>query len=277
MRWLMVMVLLLPILLLGCGGGAYKISKEEYRDRVRTLGVLPLMLDEGSTIRYPQRQELLALLRQHNSGKHEKLAELLRADRNYFDVRTVSGDPQALFSRLVKGSVLRGEGDALYRRYLFDGAAASQVASENIVDGLLVLVANGVERIEKRRDRGTSLSYLEAPYNSVLITAAVVLPSGEIAWEYAGHPGAPFLPLQYPDFEEAHFNNTDEVKVKFVSLPGLERVLTERAKGVMVRDPFPASYLAFFDRIASSFGKTVMNPLKRKEGAAPPQAAPENR
>lgn len=272
MRWLV--FLLLPVLLLGCGGGAYKISKEEYRDRVRTLGVLPLMVDEGSTIRYPERQELITLLRRHNTGKEEKLAETLRGGRNYFDVRTIPGDPQELFSRLVKGSVLRGDGDALYRRYLFDGAAASRLASENMVDGLLVVIANGVERVEKRRDRGTSLSYLEAPYNSVLMTAAVVLPSGEIAWEYAGDPGAPFLPLQYPDFEEAHFNNTDEVKIKFISLAGLERALTEPAKGLMVRDSFPASYLALFERIASSFGTTLMNPFKSKEGAAPAPASP---
>lgn len=260
---------LLPLLLFGCGGGAYKMPREEYRERVKTLGVLPLMVDEESTIRYPQRQELVDLLRRHSSGREEKLAETVRESKSYFDVRVVPGDPRELFRRLVKGSSLRGQGDALYRRYQFDGAAAAEIASENRVDALLVVVLNGVERVEKRRDRGTSLAYLEAPYNSIQTTSAVVLPSGELAWEHGGEPGEVFLPLQYPDFDEAHHNNTDAVKIKFVTLTGLERALTEPAKGMMVRVQYPGIYLVLFEKIASALDPGPINPLTRKEAPAP--------
>lgn len=260
--------LLLPILLLGCGGGAYKIPKDEYRDRVRTLGVVPLLVDGESTIKHPQRQEVVNLLRRESAEKHERLLSMVRDSKSYFDVRRVHGDPQDIFHRLVRGTSMRGEGDNVYRRYHFDGAAAARLASENMVDGLLVVIFNGVERVEKRRDRGTSLSFLEAPYNSILATAAVVLPSGEIAWEYGGEPGVPFLPLQYADFDEAFYNRTDEVKVRFISTIGLERNLTDPPRGVMTRTKFPGLYLGLFERITAGLKPGPLNPLKGRSGGA---------
>ncbi len=255
-------LLLLPLILIGCAGGTYKLPKDEYRERVRTLGVLPLMVDEGSTINHPQRQEVIALLHRENAGKDERLVSILRDRRGYFDIREIEGSSRALFSSLVRGGALRGEGDALYRRYQFDGSAAGRLASEHMVDGLLVVILNGVERVERRRDRAPFVTYLEAPYNSIQVTAAVVLPSGEIAWEYAGEAGDAFLPLQYPDFLEASVNRTDEVRIKFLTLDGLERALREPSKGILVRDEYPGLYLGLFQKISSSLNPGLNIPLR---------------
>ncbi len=256
---------LLPLLLLGCAGGAYKMPKEEYRERVRTLGVLPLMVDAGSTINHPERQQVIDLLRRQSAGKEDELIAMLRAQKGYFDVRGCKGDPQQLFARLVKGSSLRGKGASMYRRYQFDSAAAAELASSNVVDGLLVVILNGVERTETRRDRGPLLAYLEAPYNSILVTAAVVLPSGEIAWESPSGPGENFLNLQYPAFDEAFYDKTDEVKIKYISLGGLERTLAEPDNALFGSKKLPRPYGGLFEKIAGALHPGLLNPLHARE------------
>jgi hypothetical protein len=253
---------LLPLLLLGCSGAAYKMPKEEYRERVRALGVLPIMVDADSTISHPDRQQVIEMLRRWNTGKEEELISMLRSQKGYFDVRAVKGDPQQLFARLVKGSTMRGKGSSFYRRYLFDTAAASELASANVVDGFLVVIMNGVERTETRHDRGPLLAYLKAPYDSILVTAAVVLPSGEIAWEYPSGPGENFLDLQYPAFDEAFYNKTDEVKIKYISLAGLERTLAEPDKTLFGRKKLPLKYNELFERIAGALNPGLLNPLR---------------
>lgn len=259
--------LLVPVLLLGCGGGAYKISKDEYRERVRTLGVLPLMVDADSPITHPERTQIIHLLRRHNAGKEEEMIARLREQKGYFDVRAVPGDPQQLFSRLIRGSALRGKGAAQYRRYQVDAAAVADIAAANAVDGLLVVIVNGIERTETRRDRGPLLAYLEAPYNPILVSAAVVLPSGEIAWELPHESGESFLPLQYPAFDEAFYNKTDEVRIKYISVEGLERTLAEPDKKLFGSRKVPRVYGELFDRLTSELHPGLLNPLRTKESA----------
>ncbi|MBE0596187.1 MAG: hypothetical protein IH614_02845 [Desulfuromonadales bacterium] len=257
--------LLVPVLLLGCNAGAYKISKEEYRERVRTLGVLPLMVDSNSAITHPERSRVIELLRRHNAGKEEELIARLRQQKGYFDVREIAGDPQQLFSRLVSGTTLRGKGDSQYVRYHFNAAVAREITAANMVDGLLVVIMSGLERTETRRDRGPLLAYLEAPYNPVLAAAAVVLPSGEIAWEYAPTGGESFLHLQYPAFDEAFYNKTDEVQIKFISVDGLERTLAEPDRKLFGGKKVPRLYGELFDRLTGAMHPGLLNPLRSKE------------
>ncbi|MFA5517328.1 MAG: hypothetical protein WDA20_13700 [Desulfuromonadales bacterium] len=256
---------LLPLLLLGCGSGNYKISKEEYRDRVRTLGVAPLLVDAGSTIEHPDRQQVIDLLRRHNAGKAEELISMLRKQKGYFDVRGISGDPQQLFSRMVRESALRGEGPALYRRYQFNSAAVAELARDNVVDALLVVIANGVVRKETRRDRGPLLAYLEAPFNPILMTAAVVLPSGEIAWEYSGAAGENFLPLQFAAFDEAYYNKTDEVKIKYLSVEGLERALGTPEKDLFGGKKLSQPYGTLLEQIVAALHPGFLMPKRSPE------------
>ncbi len=256
--WFSLLVLMV-FLLAGCGGKGYKVSREEYRLRVQTLGVLPLMVDEQSTISHPQRREIIELLRRHNASRHERLVEMIREEKSYFDVRVVSGDPRMLFDRLVAGRVMRGKGAELHRSYEFDSQNARLLAGNNVVDALLVVVMNGVTRPEKRRDRAL-LSYLEAEYNSVLVSAAVIVPSGAVIWEYPA--GKSFLDLQYPDFDEAHYNKADAVKIKNISLDGLNRALAESGGGVFNRSAYPGAYQGLFAEIAGALDTGLLNPLK---------------
>ncbi|MEZ4484626.1 MAG: hypothetical protein R2864_08525 [Syntrophotaleaceae bacterium] len=215
---------LLIVSLSACGGAGFKIDKQEYRQRVRTLGVVPLLVDGNSHLEHPRAQEVVGLLRRSSAGQHQNLVEFLKHKKGYFDVRPVAGDAPTLFGRLVQGRVKQDGDRGTYYHYSFNARAVAELSQRHSTDALLVVILNGVERSEKRWNP-SRLTYLEAPYNSILVTAAVIMPNGEIVWESPG--GEAFLELQYPAFEEAYFNKADEVAVTFITLEGLERYFDE--------------------------------------------------
>ncbi|TYO98525.1 hypothetical protein EDC39_106127 [Geothermobacter ehrlichii] len=245
MRLLLVSLLLLAVT--ACSGGRFHLARDEYSARVKTLGVVPILVDAGS-FSHPQSAELVALLQKHNRGKAAVLVEKLRSKERYFDVRLVEGDPASLFRRLVAGSRLTGDGGRFYRDYSFSAQGVSEVAADYVVDGLLVVIQSGIERVETRRDR-IPVNYLEAPYQSVQVRAVVVLPDGTLAWDYPAQGSATFLDLQYPDFDEAYYNRTDRVKIKFVTLDGLDRALGEVDAGVFGSQKLPKPYADLFDSL----------------------------
>ena len=259
-RWFCI-VLIASLVLGGCSVGAYKMPKKQYRQQVRTLGVLPLLVDGSSPGIYPDAQGLTALLRRANAGKQKALIDLLRSQGGYFDVRAVKGDPAALFNRLVSGHVPAGKGETLHRSYRFAPDVVRQLCDGAVVDGLLVVILYEGERVEKRWDC-THLHYLKTPYDGVRVTAAVVLPSGKVAWEFPGYAGEAFLALQYPDFEEARYNRTDSVRLKFITLAGLGRVLSQPAGGVFEHAALPAPYKNLFDQISSALTPGLLGGLK---------------
>lgn len=259
------LVIVLSVLLLtGCSSGFFKIPKEEYRQTVRTLGVLPLLVDAESTIIHPERETVVSLLRRTSTGIEIHLIDLLLEKKAHFDVRSVPGDARQLYQEVVKGSSLRGEGEKLYRHYDFNAASVAALAQRNVVDALLVIVLNGVERPAKRWDR-RHLSYLQASFNDIAVTAAVVLPSGEIIWEYPGTDAEGLLLLQYPDFDEAYYNRTEEVRVKFITAAGLERTLEEQERGLFGKSAYSRNYQKLFSSIASALQPGLLNPFKGKE------------
>lgn len=261
-------VLLAALFIAGCSKGFYKIPKEEYRQTVRTLGVLPLLVDDGSTITHPEREAVVSLLHRTSAGREGQLIELLREKKTYFDVRPVAGDPRQLYAEVVRGSSLRGEGEKLYRHYDFVGAGVAALAERSVVDALLIVILNGVERPAKRWDR-LHLNYLEANLNDIVATAAVVLPSGEIIWEYRGIDDEGLLFLQYPDFDEAYHNRTEQVRLKYITSAGLERTLEEQEQGLFQKNAFSRRYQKLFAPIVSALQPGPQNPLKKRESSAP--------
>lgn len=265
--------LILILLLAGCNAGTYNMPREQYRQEVRTLGVLPVLVDSGSTILHPRRQEVLDLLYRHSAGKDEWLVEMLREQKAYFDVREVPGTASTLFGRLVSGSAIRGKGGGLHRQYRFDRGEVAQLCRANGVDGLLVVILNGIVRPEKRWDRDrTSLNYLQTDYNVVISSAAVVLPGGEVAWELSPEAGRSFLSLQYPDFDEAFYNATEEVPLRFVEVAGVERLLTRREDGLFSRSSLPRAYRELFSTIADSLAPRLLE--RFSPGGAAPEKTP---
>ncbi len=258
-------LLVLTLSLTACGAGSFKVNKEEYRQRVRTLGVVPLLVDANSHIEHPRSQEVVELLRRTSSGQSQHLVDMLKKEKGYFDVRSVSGGSGALFGSLIQGRSLQEGERGPYHHYSFNVRTVAELTRRNTADALLIVVLNGAVRSEKRWDR-TRLSYLEAPFNSILATAAVVLPTGEILWEYQG--GGAFLNLQYPAFDEAYYNQSDEVPTRFISLAGLERHLESSGRKWMQETALPQPYLELFDQLATELKPGLLNPFKSKEAGS---------
>jgi len=252
----LIVVVLSGLLLAGCGGGVFKVPKDEYRKQVKTLGVLPVIVDDQSTITHSQRNEIISLLRRTAVGKAEAPIEPLRKKKGYFDVRYVGEDPQRLLRTLIVGPLPPLEGTGLPSGYRFSAQTASQLVEQKVVDALLIVVLAGVEHEEIRRSRH-KLETLQTTYNDIMATASVIDEKGKVLWEMTGEEAYQLLALQYPDFDEAYFNETEEVAVKEITLAGLEKKLTVEQQEGQSPAMTPA-YQGLIDQLVNALSPSLL-------------------
>ncbi|WP_321369343.1 hypothetical protein [uncultured Desulfuromusa sp.] len=250
---------LLIIFLAGCGSGTFQVPKQEYQTRVQVLGVLPLLVDTNSTLNYPQRDNLFEILARSANGKHEYLVEALKEKKGYFDVRSLAVSPElTALSLLSAGSSHDEFGWPL--GYAFDAATVAEIARQNVLDAVLVVVFSG-EQIEETRRSRTKLETLTTQFSDVRATAAVIDRNGQVLWELVGPESFQALLLQYADFDEAYYNKTDLVRVKNITLSGVERVLDETPDKDGVT-PLPRMYKNLFAEIASGISPNLFDSLR---------------
>ena len=249
----------LAFFLSGCGSGTFNVPKQEYQTRVQVLGVLPLLVDHNSTLNYPYKEPLFDLLSRSVVGKNSLLAERLKKKKGYFDVRVLNVNPElTALSLLAAGSPHDEAGWPL--GYRFDTATVAELAKQNVVDALLIVVLSG-EQVEETRRSRTMLETLKTRYSDVLATAAVVDRNGQVLWQLAGPDSFQTLILQYADFDEAFFNKTDLVQVKNISLAGIERVL-EEVPDKDGKTKLPEPYEDLFAEIASGISPGILDALR---------------
>ncbi len=251
------LVCLLLLLLAGCSSGRFQVSKQDYQQQVQVLGVLPLLVDTAGQFDYPQKETLFDMLNRANSNKHQFLVERLRQKKGYFDVRALEGAPDLLTLSLLSGEVPTAE-DGRPLAYQFNPQAVAELAQRNVVDALLLVVFSGAKIEETRRSR-TLLESLKTRYNGIMATAVVIDSNGQVLWELSGAEAYQAVTLQYADFDEAYYNRIDLVRVKNISLSGVEPVLAEDPKkpGVL-----PEMYDKLFDRIVSGISPSLLDSLK---------------
>lgn len=255
-RWL---VGLLIVFLCGCASGTFQVPKQEYQSRVQVLGVLPVLIDNRIELGYPQQEPLFDLLRRSAAGKHANLVDLLKKKKGYFDVRQLSVNPE------LTGLSLLGDGSShdpsgRPTGYRFDGATVAELARRNVVDALLIVVLSG-ERVKETRRSRTMLETLETVYSDIVATAAVIDRNGQVMWQLAGPESHQALILQYADFDEAYYNRTDQVRIKNITLGGIERTLEEKpVKGGGVQ--LPEMYKSMFGKIASGISPGLLDSLR---------------
>ena len=250
---------LLIIFLSGCAGGKYQIPKQEYQTKVQVLGVLPLLVDYNSSLSYPQKDTLFDILARSTSGKHEFLVEQLKNKKGYFDVRTLSASPELTALSLLSAGSPHDE-FGWPQGYAFDAATIAEMARQNVVDAVLLVVFSG-EQVEETRRSRTKLETLTTRYNDIRTTAAVVDRNGQVLWQLAGKESFQALVLQYADFDEAYFNKTDLVRVKNVSLSGIEQVLDEDPDKDGVTE-LPGMYKSLFSEITSGISPSLLDSLR---------------
>lgn len=257
MKKLLFCILLLP-LLSACGSGTFSVPKEDYQSRVQVLGVLPVLVDNRVDLKYPEQSLLFDVLTRSVTDQHDWLVTQLKEKKGYFDVRKLN-----ISSNLVGQSLLSGGTDHdEYGRplgYRFDTATVVELTRQNVVDAVLVVVLSGEHIKEKRRSR-TKLETLETWYSDIIASAAVIDRQGQVLWQLAGDDAEHFLTLQYADFDEAYYNRTDVVKVKNITLSGIEKVLSEGADSE--KDEPAKVYRNVLDEIASSISPGLLDSLR---------------
>ncbi len=250
---------LLVLLLAGCSSGTFHVPKQEYQSRVQVLGVLPLLVDHNSTLIYPQREVLFDVLTRSARDKHEQLVKLLKEKKGYFDVRILNANPElTALSLLGAGSPHDKAGRP--QGYAFDATTIAEIARQNVVDAVLVVVFSA-EQIKEKRFSRTKLEFLKHTYSQFFATAAVIDRDGTELWQMAGKDSFRALTLQYADFDEAYYNRTDIVMVKDISMAGIERVLDEspNAKDKAI---LPEMYVDLFDDISSGISPNLLDSLR---------------
>jgi len=246
------------LLLLGaCSSGTYNIPKREYQSRVQVLGVVPILVD-SRPINYPHSVDVYHLLKTSAQNKHYHLTEQLRTKKGYFDVRPLDINPElTALSLLAGGGTYDDSGRPL--GYRFDAATVSALARQNVVDALLIVVFSGEQIDENRRSR-TKLESLRTTYSSIQATAKVVDRDGKVLWELTGTDSYQAVNLQYPDFDEAHFNRTNQVHVKNISLAGAERYISDGEKADSAEPS--RMYRELFSTIVSAISPGLLDSLR---------------
>ncbi len=247
------------LLLSACSSGTFHIPKQEYQSRVQVLGVLPLIVDRNSTMNYPDKDLLFDVLSRSASGKQSNLVEELRKKKGYFDVRALDVDVQLTTLSLL-GAGSSHDANGYPTGYAFDTATVTELARRNVVDALLIVVFSGEQVKETRRSR-TKLETLTTTYSDLRATAAVIDRNGQVLWQLAGEDSFQALILQYPDFDEAYYNRTDRVRVKNVTMAGIERALDEDPDRNGVRT-LPEMYDELFEKIASGISPGLLDSLR---------------
>lgn len=244
--------ILLALLLSGCAASKmYTVPAEDFQQKVKTLGVLPVLIDT-ETMNYYSRDSLASLLGQSTPAIQQQLVEKLRKQGVFFDVRPVEADPQEIRQRLLADKATVGEAAATHLAYTFSPQGSAELADEAVADAVLVVVFHGIKRQEKRwSSYSLRMEYLMADYSSILYTAAIVDPTGRVLWQLNMPPEEVLLRLDYPDFSEAYWNRTETVRVKSISLTGLRRTLKEPDAALLVDKEMPKPFSRMIERIVS--------------------------
>jgi hypothetical protein len=253
-RFIPLMALLLVSV--GCAHNYYNIPQESYEKKVRIIGVAPIFVDGDSDIRYPEKEPLLALIRNQNRKSEQELVGLLRDTGVYLAVRMPEAQADDLFSSLFFRRERRMDAGVTYNKYFFKQQELKDFIQKNQLDALMVVVVSGLTRPEKIYSSNL-MSFLETDYNFLIITAQILDADGNILWEYPNFQKQmlslpPLFNLQYPDFDEAAANLTDKVDVKFKTIPGITRAF-DQTKSSDFKDNVKVSrlYNAVFDDMVS--------------------------
>ncbi len=265
----------------GCAHNYYNIPQETYEKKIRVLGVAPLFLDAESDIRHPEREALLTLIRSQNRKNEQELAALLKQTGVYLSVRMPEAQADELFSSLLFRRERRMDGGIAYNKYFFKQQELKDLIENNHLDALMLVVVSGLTRQEKIYN-SNFMQFLEADYNSLVMTAQILDATGAILWEYPNFQKHLFslpalLNLQYPDFDEAAANVTDKVDIKFKTIPGITRAF-DKTKSSSVRDDVQVSRLysdVFEDMVSMLKRKFRWFWEKKEEGATRTQTMPE--
>lgn len=280
-RYVPLLALLLTTL--GCTHNYYNIPRQSYEKKVRVLGVAPFFTDVDSDIRHPEREALLALVRDANRKNESELVARLKDSGSYLAVRMPEAQADDLFSSLFFRRERRSDAGVIYNKYFYKQQELKEFIEKNSLDAVLLVAVSGLTRPDKIFS-GNFLSYLDSDFNFLIMTAQILDAEGNTLWEYPNFQLRllslnPLLNLQYPDFDEAEANVTDKVDVKFKTIPGISRALAKTTSSSVRKDAKVSRlYSRNFDEIVSLLKPEFRFPWEKgKEENLREQPRPESK
>ncbi|ACD97180.1 hypothetical protein [Trichlorobacter lovleyi] len=254
------LVLLLGLLLLpllgGCAHNYYNLPQDAVAEKVKVLGMVPIIVDTDSDIRHPQREELITLLVNVNRSFERDLLRLVKNTNSFYTVTLLDADPKAVFSNTLFRRERRDDAAIQYNKYFWKEDALADFMRKNSLDAVMFVVVSGITRPDKITSSNL-LDSLTTDYNFLVMTAQIVDAKGTILWEYPNFRQrnlsySPLMNLQYPDFDEAKANMSPRVQVKFKTLEGIRRSLEKRRQDLLRRETNEVElYMGQFEEMTS--------------------------
>lgn len=219
------------MLFTGCAANYYNVSREAYEKKVKVLGVAPIMLDTDSDIRHPDKMDILRIAREANRKNERELVDILKNSGEYYAVRLLEEDADLLYQAVFSRRERRDDGGIVYNKYFYKTEELKKLITKHNVDAVMLVTVSGITMLEKIYSN-TLTAYLEENYNDLIMTAQILDAEGTMLWEYPNFRQkfpiySKLLDLQYPDFEEARANLTDQVRIKNKSIPGIGRAFAK--------------------------------------------------
>ncbi len=272
---LLLSLLLLPILA-GCAHNYYNLPQDAVAEKLRVLGVLPIIVDADSDIRHPQREELITLLVNMNRSFERDLLRQIKNTDSFYTVTMLDADPKNIFTSLMFRRERRDDGGIQYNKYFWKEDKLAEFVQKNSVDAVMFVIVSGITRPDKIFSSNL-LDSLETDYNFLIMTSQIIDAKGMLLWEYPNFRQkslsyTPLMNLQYPDFDEAKANMSPRVQVKFKTMEGIRRLLEKRRLDLLRRETGDLElYATQFEEMSSMMDidkdlrKPVSQPLAKPE------------
>jgi len=264
----------------GCAHNYYNMPQDVVEKKVRVLGIAPIYTDPDPSLKYPEREALIALIKDYNRKNEKELVALVKKSDAFYSVKLLDDDPDQLYPRLLAKRERRDDASVTYNKYFFKPEELKDYVRKNAADAVLFVVVSGITQRDKVYSKNL-LDYLEADYQYLIMTGQMLDADGSTVWEYPNFrrrsPSLPpFLALQYPDFDEAAANLDERVDIKYKTIPGIRRALDVKEKDYLRRSlPVSSLYYSIFDDMASllKHEKGLFGGKKEEKPAKPAEQA----
>ena len=256
----------------GCSHNYYNLPQDAVADKVKVLGMVPIIVDAESDIRFPQREELILLLTTMNRTFERDLLRLVKNTDSFYTVTLLDADPKAVFSSQVSRRERRDDASIQYNKYFWKQEPMADFMRKNSLDAVMFVVVSGITRPDKISSSNL-MDSLATDYDFLVMTAQIVDARGSIIWEYPNFRQrslsyTPLLNLQYPDFDESKANMSPKVEIKFKTLDGIRRALEKRRQDILRRETNEVElYMNQFEEMTS-----MMIIDKNRKPAPPPES-----
>lgn len=247
---------LLATLFSGCSRNHFNVPNENFADRVKVLGVVPIMLDADSDIKHPQKEQLISLLSEKNRAFENLFVRKLKATGNFYAVALMGNDADELFKKLLFRREQRDDATVRYNKYFWKNDELKEYLNKNNLDAVMMIVVSGLTQ-EAKIASSNFLNSMTSNFNYLTMSAQILDANGTVLWEYPNFRQRilsyyPMINLQYPDFSESDANKAVTTNVKFKTIDGIRRTLEEKKSDLLLRETQePLVYGKQFDEMLS--------------------------